>query len=284
MKSRSSKPPRVPRVSRFNHTPTPNTRPPERLQKVLARAGLASRRVLETWITAGRVSVNGRTATLGLRVSQGDQIRVDKRVVPQSRLFPDRIRVLAYHKPEGVICSRDDPGANPTVFEQLPRLTHGRWIAVGRLDLNTTGVMLFTTDGELAHRLMHPSWSIEREYAVRILGDVKGVALERLSNGVSLDDGVARFDALRYVGGEGANRWYQVVLREGRNREVRRLWESQGLRVSRLIRVRFGPVRLPREARPGRHWELEQQEIVDLLRSVDLPVDRTHPPTTKRVG
>ncbi len=242
----------------------------EKLQKVLARAGFASRRELEEWIAAGRISVNGKIATLGDRVGEHDIIRVDGRVVQRARLAPRERRVLIYHKPLGEVCTRSDPEGRPTIFDNLPRLTNGRWVTIGRLDINTSGLLLLTNDGELANRLMHPSSEIEREYAVRVLGEISAETLERLRSGVQLEDGEAHFDRLVDAGGEGANHWYHVTLREGRNREVRRLWESQGVAVSRLTRVRYGNVMLPRSVRPGRFTDLKGLELEGLLALVGL--------------
>ncbi len=242
----------------------------EKLHKVLARAGLGSRRAMERWIQEGRVSVNGRIARLGERVGPKDLLRVDGRILTPSRTEPSRIRVLAYHKPAGEICTHSDPQGRPGAFRHLPRLRCGRWIAVGRLDLNTSGLLLFTNDGELANRLMHPSSGVEREYAVRILGDMEQGALDRLRSGVELEDGTARFLRLKQAGGSGANRWYHVTLCEGRNREVRRLWESQGVTVSRLIRIRYGPVTLRRGLPPGRWDELDHTQITKLLELAGL--------------
>ena len=245
----------------------------EKLQKILANAGLGSRREIETWIREGRVTVNGKVATLGQRAGERDLIRVDGRPVERWRLAGSAWRVLAYFKPEGEMTTRSDPEGRPTVFERLPRLRSGRWIAIGRLDLNTSGLLLLTTSGELANRLMHPSSEIEREYAVRVLGEVSPETLARLKSGVLLEDGIARFDEILDAGGRGANHWYHVILREGRNREVRRLWESQGVMVSRLIRVRYGNVQLGRRLRPGRWEELPEEQVRALaaLAGVEFP-------------
>jgi 23S rRNA pseudouridine2605 synthase len=236
----------------------------ERLQKILARAGLGSRREMERWIEAGRVSVNGDLITLGASATEGDVIRVDGKVVSPQKTFKSTTKVLGYHKPIGLVCSRDDEKGRDNVFNYLPGLTNGRWINIGRLDLNTSGLLLFTTDGELANKLMHPSSNIDREYAVRVKGVVDEDVIKRLKEGVELDDGPARFTDIADAGGEGTNHWYHVVLTEGRNREVRRLWESQDVMVSRLMRVRYGPVFLPRGMKPGKTWYLEEKEIDEL--------------------
>ncbi|GMR20627.1 MAG: 23S rRNA pseudouridine(2605) synthase RluB [Gammaproteobacteria bacterium] len=252
------------------NTPSPGATPKgEKLQKVLARAGLGSRRELEGWIADGRVSVDGKVARLGDRAEAHQTLRVDGRILPASSQAPRR-RVLVYYKPEGEVCTRSDPQGRPTVFQNLPGLRHSRWIMVGRLDLNTAGLLLFTTDGELANRLAHPSMEIEREYAVRVLGEVTQAMLTRLRKGVALEDGPASFDSIRDVGGEGANHWYHVTLREGRHREVRRLWEAIGVTVSRLTRVRYGPLSLPRKLRIGRWQELEMKDIQALLRAAGI--------------
>ncbi|WP_019520393.1 23S rRNA pseudouridine(2605) synthase RluB [Faucicola boevrei] len=242
----------------------------EKLQKALARLGLGSRRQMEIVIQEGRVSVNGQVAKIGDRVGQGDEIRVDGRQLRYTAENEKRRRILMYYKPEGEICSSHDPEGRPTVFERLPPLSHDRWVMVGRLDINSTGLLLFTNDGELAHRLMHPSNEVEREYAVRVMGEVTPEILQNLTKGVELDDGLAKFDDIVEKGGEGINRWYQVKLKEGRNREVRRLFESQGLKVSRLLRTRYGTVSLPRELRTGRYMELDRSEIDNLANLVNL--------------
>ncbi|MGD2137336.1 MAG: pseudouridine synthase [Gammaproteobacteria bacterium] len=254
----------------------------ERLQKVLAHAGFGSRRDIEDWIRDGRIRVNGKPAVLGGRIVETDRVEIDGRPVSLGRSVARPPRTLVYHKPAGQVTTRSDEAGRSTVFDSLPRIRHGRWIAVGRLDINTTGLLLVTTDGELAHRLMHPSWEIEREYAVRILGKVAEDTLVKLRKGVRLDDGVAAFTAIREAGGSGANHWYHVTLREGRNREVRRLWESQGIRVSRLIRVRYGPANLPRSLRPGRFQDLPPAEIEQLYTAVGLkPPGLTPPPRSR---
>src|SRR5690606_37795759 len=244
---------------------TPHIAHGEKLQKVLARIGLASRRDVENWIAAGRVKVNGAVAVLGQRVDSHDAIAVDGRLLKREETAEVVRRVLIYNKPDGEICTRDDPEGRPTVFDRLPRPKDGRWINIGRLDINTTGLLLFTTDGELANRLMHPSYEMDREYAVRVRGEVTEEILERLKNGVMLEDGPARFTDIKEAsGGDGLNHWYHCVVMEGRNREVRRLWESQGLVVSRLKRVRFGPVFLTSELSMGR-WRAMTQQEVDIL-------------------
>jgi len=224
----------------------------EKLQKILAEAGLGSRRELETWISAGRVKVDGKVAKLGDRASKDARITVDDKLLRLN--VAEKIpRILLYHKPAGEICSRHDPQNRPTVFEKLPHLAKGRWIVIGRLDINTSGLLLFCNNGDVANRLMHPSSNIEREYAVRVLGAVSPAALLRLKQGVMLEDGMARFENIAPAGGKGANIWYHVILKEGRYHEVKRLFQSQDVCVSRLIRVRFGPIFLPRDLRPG-HW------------------------------
>lgn len=250
----------------------------EKLQKVLARAGLGSRRQIERWIEEGRVTIDGQPAMLGARVTPHQALRVDGRMVPAHAIEP-KPRILIYHKPEGEVCTRSDPQGRPTVFEKLPKLRGARWINIGRLDYNTSGLLLFTTDGELANRLMHPSREIEREYAVRVLGKVSDEMLARLKEGVMLEDGPAHFVSITDAGGAGANHWYHVVLKEGRNREVRRLWEAVGIKVSRLMRIRFGPVQLPAHFHTGRTVELDDNAAAALYEHVGLKPPS--PPTTK---
>ena len=246
----------------------PNT-PPERLQKALAASGLGSRREIEDWIEGGRLRVNNEVASLGQRVGPRDRITFDGRPV-QATLGSALLSVLTYHKPAGEIVSQDDPQGRPTVFAKLPRVRNGRWIAVGRLDFNSTGLLLFTTSGELAARLMHPRYEIEREYAVRTVGQLSTEGRERLAAGIELDDGIAKFKSLEDAGGEGLNHWYRVVLQEGRNREVRRMFEAVNLAVSRLLRTRYGPVTLPRDLARGRIRPLRGVELTALLTAVGL--------------
>jgi len=246
----------------------------EKLQKVLANQGLGSRREMERWIEAGRVSVDGKIATLGDRVEQGQQIRVDGHLLSRQAEKPV-CRVLMYNKPEGELCSRHDPEGRPTVFDRLPAIRVGRWIAVGRLDINTSGLLLFTNDGELANRLMHPKCEVEREYAVRVFGEVSGKTLNTLTKGVELEDGLARFTEIKARSKpageeESMNRWYNVTLSEGRNREVRRLWESQEMQVSRLVRVRYGPVELQKRLPQGAWVELPLEQLNALRKLVQL--------------
>ena len=241
----------------------------QKLQKVLANLGLGSRRKMERWIEEGRVTVDGSVATLGDRVHAGQALRLDGK--PLEVDAAEQVRMLLYHKPVREVCSRDDPEGRKTVFERLPKLKSGRWISVGRLDFNTSGVLLFTTDGALANALMHPSSAIEREYLVRVMGRVDEPMLERLKDGVELDDGPARFSDIQEGGGDGINRFFYVVLMEGRNREVRRLWESQGTTVSRLKRVRYGEVFLPSKLKKGQWLELPQRDVDVIYQMAGLP-------------
>lgn len=249
----------------------------EKLQKVLARAGHGSRRELEAYIRAGRVSVNGNVATLGERL-EDDQavVRIDGHIVSIKAREDVICRVLAYYKPEGELCTRHDPEGRRTVFDRLPKIKGSRWISVGRLDANTSGMLLFTTDGELANRLMHPSRQVEREYLVRVFGDVTETHIRNLVNGVELEDGVARFEDIVYAGGEGMNHTFYVVINEGRNREVRRLWESQNVTVSRLKRVRYGDIFLDKKLPCGGWTELSLEQVNYLRELVELkPEQRT---------
>ncbi|MBS0893657.1 23S rRNA pseudouridine(2605) synthase RluB [Tatumella sp. JGM130] len=245
----------------------------EKLQKVLARAGHGSRREIEAIISAGRVSVDGKIASLGDRVESNNslKIRIDGHLVRVAESASEVCRVLAYYKPEGELCTRNDPEGRPTVFDRLPRLNGARWIAVGRLDVNTCGLMLFTTDGELANRLMHPSREVEREYAVRVFGQIDDDKIRQLSVGVQLEDGPAAFKTLKFAGGEGLNQWYNVTLTEGRNREVRRLWEAVGVQVSRLMRVRYGDIVLPKGLPRGGYMEMDLTSVNYLRQLVEMP-------------
>ncbi|MBE0403929.1 MULTISPECIES: 23S rRNA pseudouridine(2605) synthase RluB [Halomonas] len=249
-----------------------NNTPPvsEKLQKVLARAGLGSRREMETAISDGRVKVNSQVAKLGDRVEIRDKVSFDDRPVTLRPENEAPRRVIMYNKPEGELCTRKDPEGRRTVFERLPRLKGERWIAIGRLDINTSGLLLFTTDGELANRLMHPSTQVEREYAVRVMGEVKREHIVAMVDGVMLEDGPARFTDVQEFGGEGINTWFHVVILEGRNREVRRLWESQELTVSRLKRVRYGNIFIDKRAKAGEWVELSQDEVDDLATIANL--------------
>jgi 23S rRNA pseudouridine2605 synthase len=256
---------------------------------VLAGAGLGSRREMEQWIAAGRVSVNGEPAGVGTRIGAGDRVMVDGCPVRLHR--GEAARVLLYHKPIGEIVSREDPEGRPEVFEKLPRLRGAKWIAVGRLDFNTSGLLVFTTSGELANRLMHPRHRIEREYAVRLLGELSEEQMRALRTGVQLDDGPAHLDSIVDAGGQGSNHWYNVVLSEGRNREVRRLFEALHLMVSRLMRVRFGPIDLPSHLKRGQMRELDEAEIARLYAALgfqppasapQFPAERSPRPTPSR--
>ena len=242
----------------------------EKLQKVLARAGFGSRREIENWIIRGRIRVNGKVAVIGDRVDDKDKILVDgKKLASQNKAKRER-RVILYNKPENEICTRKDPEGRPTVFDKLPPLKHGRWVSVGRLDINTSGLLLFTTDGELANQLAHPSSMIEREYAVRVMGEVTPAMIQNMHEGVIIDDDLCRFTDIQFYAGEGINQWYHVVLFGGKNREVRRLWESQGLKVSRLKRVRFGSNFIPSSVKRGQFIELSKNEIEKLIKSIKV--------------
>ncbi|MEE9327020.1 MAG: pseudouridine synthase [Cocleimonas sp.] len=245
----------------------------ERIQKILSRAGYGSRREIERWVTAGEITVNGVVATVGQAISETDKVVLRGQYLKLSNKLKARPQVLLYHKQMGEICSRNDPEGRPTVFDNLPKLNSGRWIQVGRLDINTDGLLLFTTDGELANRLMHPSYEIEREYASRILGIVTEEIIENLKNGVMLEDGKAKFNSIKFDGGAGANKWFHVTLKEGRNREVRRLWESQDLIVSRLRRIRYASIELKRSLRAGEFEDLDIKLLRKLYERVELTLD-----------
>lgn len=243
-----------------------NATPPQRIQKVLAQMGLGSRRQIEQWIAEGRVQINGKTAVLGQTISQSDKIRANGKLVDIKHSFShlgslNKVRILLYHKPEGEIVSVKDPKNRPTVFAHLPRLRNAKWINVGRLDFNTSGLLLFTTSGELANRLMHPSSGIIREYSVRILGELTLESQQKLLSGVEIDGELCQFQSLEEVGGTGANRWYKVTLSEGKNREVRKLFASVNCTVSRLIRIRYGNLILPPLLRRGKTYELTPKEV-----------------------
>jgi 23S rRNA pseudouridine2605 synthase len=248
--------------------------PTQRLHKLMALSGLGSRRDMEELVASGRVTVNGAPAAVGQGVTQHDIVRLDSRPLrlPFEAELP---QILIYHKPEGEIVSQDDPKGRASVFDKLPRIKQGKWIAIGRLDMNTSGLLIFTNSGELSNRFMHPRYEVEREYAVRIFGELTEGQMLQLTQGIELEDGPAAFDSINPQGGEGANHWYQVVIKEGRNREVRRLFEAFQLPVSRLMRVRFGPVNLPPRVKRGQMLKLEQKQVVDLLEWAGLEVPKT---------
>lgn len=247
----------------------------EKIQKVLASAGFDSRRAVERAIAAGEIYVNSKPATIGDRVRPGDKIQWGTRIFLVPEQDVNEIKVLAYNKPEGEICSRNDPEGRPTVFDRLPQLKAGRWVSVGRLDFNTSGLLLFTNDGALANKLMHPATAIDREYLVRVQGVIDDELVDRLKEGVLLEDGLARFsDITKGKESGGSNTWFYCTVMEGRNREVRRLWESQNLRVSRLKRVRYGPLSLPSYIRQGQWQELDLKDVTTLYTVAGLPVPR----------
>jgi len=259
----------APRRNPVKNAPASADTPPStfKLQKLLAQRGLGSRREMEALIASGEVSVNGKTAALGDRAGPGDVIRIGRRVI---RVHEEELhKVLLYHKPEGEIVSHHDPEGSPSVFDKLPHLRSSKWISIGRLDFNTSGLLVFTTDGTLANRLMHPRFEMEREYAVRILGELTEEQMKQLTSGIPLDDGQAAFTYLADQGGEGANHWYSVILKEGKNREVRRMFEAIGITVSRLMRVRFGPINLPPRIKRGQWLELDEKETRRLLSLIE---------------
>jgi 23S rRNA pseudouridine2605 synthase len=253
----------------------------ERVQKALARMGYGSRREIERLIGEQKIRINGQIAQPGDHVSEGDKINIGNRSVVISAEV-SRIRVLIYNKPEGEICTQKDEQGRHTVFDSIGKLNKGRWVSVGRLDINTSGLLLFTNYGELANHLMHPSSEIEREYAVRVNGDVSEEMVQRLLTGVQLEDGFLKFDSITDSGGQGANHWYNVILKEGKNREIRRLWQSQDVRVSRLIRVRYGNQVLPRDLKVGKKTELSLDEIKKLFAFVKLEWPRERDEMAKK--
>lgn len=251
----------------------------ERLQKVLAQAGLGSRREMEEWISAGRVTVNGQPAVLGMRVNPGDLIRADRRLVRAGEPGARLARILLYHKPEGEIVSRADPEGRASVFDHLPKVRGQKWTAIGRLDYNTSGLLIFTTSGELANHLMHPRFQVEREYAVRVQGEMTPEQMKQMvKKGVELDDGPVKFEKISDEGGEGFNHWYRIVVQEGRNRVVRRTFEALGLPVSRLMRVRFGMISLPPRLKRGMMAELSEAEVRQVLSWAGLEATPATPP------
>lgn len=243
----------------------------EKLQKVLARLGYGSRREIEALIAQGRIEVNGVVAKIGDRVEGPINVKIDGRAIDTKVSTTPKVRVLMYHKPVGQVTTYSDPQDRPTVFQKLPRVDHGKWLYVGRLDINTSGLLLFTNDGEMANKLMHPSSNIERVYACRVFGNVSESQIETLTHGVRLDDGPAKFERVVFVGGEGRNQWFNVTLKEGRNREVRRLWDSIGLLVSRLMRISYAGIDLDPKLKEGQYRELSVDEINNLRAKCNLP-------------
>lgn len=243
---------------------------PVRLQKALAASGVGSRREMEDWITQGLVTVNGKTARLGDKVSPEDQVTVKGNVIKLK--WPDRLpRIILYYKQEGEIVSRDDPQGRVSIFDRLPQAASSRWVAIGRLDINTSGLLILTTSGELVNRFAHPSFEVEREYAVRVLGELSTEQMKMLTEeGVMLEDGLAKAERIYEQGGEGANKWYNIVIKEGRNREVRRIFEHFGLTVSRLVRVGFGPIGLPNRLKRGQFYELNPAEVANIMKWADM--------------
>tara|TARA_B100000767_G_scaffold268891_1_gene289896 strand:- start:641 stop:1504 length:864 start_codon:yes stop_codon:yes gene_type:complete len=258
-----------PHLKTNNDSIAPSGKTGVRIQKALAQMGIGSRRAIERAIQEQKVLVNDRLATIGQPISCSDKIIFEGKLVKfDSNLSLPRI--LIYHKPDGEIVSENDPKGRPTVFENLPKIKQAKWIAIGRLDFNTSGLLIFTSYGELANRFMHPRYEIEREYSVRILGELTSDDLNTLTKGVNLDDGVAKFESISFQGGEGVNHWYQVVLKEGRNREIRRMFESFGVTVSRLIRIRFGNIKLPPHVKRGMSVELSQNEVRNILKNFEI--------------
>lgn len=246
----------------------------DKLQKIMAAAGIASRRESERWIEAGRVSVNGKISSIGDRASTNDTIRVDGKPIRMTKPEDFKRVMIVYHKPEGEISTRKDPEGRPTIFDTLPKIRNSRWLSVGRLDFNTSGLIFFTNDGEIANKLMHPSLEIVRKYAVRVRGQVHDEMIQSLLEGVELEDGLARFESIEVAGGERSNHWFHVTLREGKNREVRRLWEAFDVQVSRLHRIQYGPFELPRALKKGRWRELTREELAEFEKITGLTSSR----------
>lgn len=257
----------------------------ERLQKVLANQGLGSRRTIEEWIREGRISIDGKVAILGATVDGTEKILIDGKPVKLDD-SPFVRRIIAYCKPTGEVTTRDDPEGRRTIFDSLPPIKNGRWISIGRLDINTQGLLLLTNDGELANKMMHPSSEIEREYAVRVLGTLTEEMVTAMKTGIEFEDGISKFDEILYSGGEGANIWYHVILKGGKNREVRRLWESQGLTVSRLIRVRYGSYTLPKSLAANRSIDLDIDETKAILEDAGIPfrIENFYSPDDNKKG
>ena len=253
----------------------------ERIQKYLASQGAGSRRQIDSLLQQGRISVNGKPAKPGDQVAGGEKIAIDGKLLRLQRR-PARPKILVYHKPVGQVCTRADPEGRDDVYRHLPGLQQGRWVGIGRLDINTSGLLLFTNDGELANRLMHPSYEVEREYAVRVHGEVTPAMLQQLRDGVELGDGPAHFDAILDSGGSGSNHWYHVILKEGRNREVRRLWEAVGVEVSRLVRVRYDEFSLPKWLKPGKYRILDEEVVDRAYRRLGMKPDEQAPKKTPR--
>ena len=241
----------------------------ERIQKFLANQGAGSRRQIDGLLQQGRISVNGKTAKPGDQVEGGEKIAIDGKLLRLHR-YESKPKILMYHKPVGEVCTRSDPEGREDVFKNLPNLNQGRWVSIGRLDINTSGLLIFTSDGELANRLMHPSYEVEREYAVRVHGAVSLEMLQQLRDGIELEDGRAKFEEILDSGGSGSNHWYHVVLKEGRNREVRRLWEAVGVEVSRLMRVRYDQFNLPKWLKPGKYRILDDEVVKRVYQRLGL--------------
>jgi len=253
----------------------------ERIQKYLAHQGAGSRRQIDAMLQQGRISVNGKVAKPGDQIDGREKIAIDGKLLRLQR-YEARPKILMYHKPIGIVCTRSDPEGRETVYQNLPGLNQGRWVSIGRLDINTSGLLLFTSDGALANRLMHPSYEVEREYAVRVHGAVDQEMLQQLRDGIELEDGPAHFDDIIDSGGSGSNHWYHVVLREGRNREVRRLWEAVGVEVSRLVRVRYDQFNLPKWLKPGKSRFLDDDAVARVYKRLDLEQKSRNPSTSRQ--